>query len=322
MQSHERLDALARSLHSPPIVFTQSVFFTLTIAGGLLLILVLATFAFASAGAARNAALVNFLIGLTIGMAFGPVLLPLTGHMQTPEPPRSLCFLQIGIVQGGLAMCGMAAIAVVVHLAVTLPGKRPPPRWLRLSMSALPGTAFVVYILAQAEAAFAIGDRLTIERGVLLCRFAHGSPFFFKKGPMVGILGSLVIVILASVYLAIRIRDTLRLVGLCNLSELLNDESECGLWVSLLVRVFMFELICILGAILVSVDTLAGLRKDGPVHLALLLVSGTMPLFAFLIFGTVPSLRKIWYNWVHNIFDKKKPGAAKDQDTESAQVIA
>lgn len=132
MQSLERLDALARSLHSPPIIFTQCVFFTLTISGGLLLVLVLSTFALASAGAARNAALSNFLIGLTVGMALGPALLPLTGHAQTPEPPRSLCFLQIGVVQGGVAMCSVAAVAIVVHLAATLPGKRTPPRWLRL----------------------------------------------------------------------------------------------------------------------------------------------------------------------------------------------
>ncbi|EJD45951.1 hypothetical protein AURDEDRAFT_165013 [Auricularia subglabra TFB-10046 SS5] len=302
-------------------IFTQSVFFTLTICGGLLLVLVLATFALASAGAARNAALVNFLVGLTVGMALGPALLPLTGHMQTPEPPRTLCFFQISIVQGGVTMCGVAAIAVVVHEGVLDRRRAGCAFWRVLctdatmkptdaanaEMAASPGTAFVVYVLAQAEGVFAMGDRLELERGVLLCRFVHGSPFFFKSGPMVVILGSLVIVIVASVYLAIRIRDTLRLIGLSNLSKLMNDESERGLWISLLVRVFMFELVCILGAILVyvtpltyrltfaseavfrsSVDTLAGLRKDGPVHLALLIVSGTMPLFAFLIFGTVP----------------------------------
>lgn len=168
-----------------------------------------------------------------------------------------------------------------------------------------------------------MGDRLTLERGVLLCRFAHGSPFFFKKGPMVGILGSLVIVIVASVYLAIRIRDKLKLVGLCNLSELMNDESERGLWISLLLRVMLFELVCILGAILVSVDTLGHLRKDGPVHLALLLVSGTVPLFAFLIFGTVPSLRKIWRNWACKLSGRKKAVESKEEDdTQSAQAVA
>ncbi|EJD45945.1 hypothetical protein AURDEDRAFT_184551, partial [Auricularia subglabra TFB-10046 SS5] len=313
MQSPEQLDLLVQALHSPPVIFAQSAYYTITIAGGLLLVLVLVTFSTPAAGAARNAALFNFLLGLVIGMALGPALLPLSGHMQTPIPPRRLCLIQVGLMRGGIIMCGVAAIG----LAVTLLGRRRPSRLLRISTSALPGASAIVYELIASL--FSDGQ-LEIQRTVLLCEVLGGQPFF-ENAPMVTSNIATFIVVCASIYLVIRIRNTLRLIGFRNLGDLINEDSERGSWISLLIRVFMFAIVCVIGAVLVSVDTAGKLEKGGPAHITLLLVSGTTPLIAFLIFGTVSSLRKIWCDWACRILISDKtlvPQSPGDTNTQES----
>lgn len=62
----ERIETLVHMLRSPGVQLAQGAYFTLVISGGLVLLpLVLVTFAVSDIPA-RNAALVNFLVGIVI----------------------------------------------------------------------------------------------------------------------------------------------------------------------------------------------------------------------------------------------------------------
>ncbi|EJD45943.1 hypothetical protein AURDEDRAFT_113870, partial [Auricularia subglabra TFB-10046 SS5] len=168
-------------------------------------------------------------------------------------------------------------------------------------MAALPGAAFVIYVLAQAEEAVSLGNSLGIERGALVCRFADGSPFFFKKGPLVVLSVALTIDLAATLFLMLRIKDRLKLVSLGAWRELLRDTTEHSNWLALLIRLALFEIICI--AAVIALDALA---PNSTTHFLLVGFGGLVPFLVFLIFGTTANLRKVWYEFFIRLSERRK----------------
>lgn len=312
LSQEQRLQRLIEKLQSPSIQVAQGAYFTFVFAGGFVFLpLVLVTFAFSKVPG-RNAGLVNFLASLVV-FAFGIVLLPLTGQLYNPLPSRGLCFFQLGAIQGGLIATSVAAVTIVVHLAFNLPGREDTepklPRALRRMMAGLPCAAFVIYVLAQAEEAVSLGDRLGIERGALVCRFADGSPFFFKKGTLVVLSVALAIDLAATLYLFLRIKDPLKLVSVRAWREQLRDDTVHSSWLALLIRLALFEIICIAAVILVALDALA---PNGTTHFLLVGFGGLVPFLVFLIFGTTTSLRRVWCDFVVRISKRSTPDPTGD----------
>ncbi|EJD38828.1 hypothetical protein AURDEDRAFT_172148 [Auricularia subglabra TFB-10046 SS5] len=162
MSQAAHLEALARLFNSPAVIGAQMLYNFFLLSGTLLLLVVLGACAASDIPAARNAALINLLMGLVL-MSSAGLLLAFSGHGRTPHPPE--------IFSRGAF--------IIAKLVVTLPGKHQIPRLLRVAISALPGCAFLAYVLALATCAFSDGPRLRVQRGVLLCRFTE-SPWFLS----------------------------------------------------------------------------------------------------------------------------------------------
>lgn len=193
----------------------------------------------------------------------------------------------------------VAAVTIVVHLALTLPTRnRTAPKLTRAlcrTMAGLPSAAFVMYVLAQAEGAASLGDSLAVDRNDLVCRFADGSPFFFKDGPLVILSVSLAIVIAATLYLFLRIKDILKLGSIRAWRELLRGSTENSNWLALLIRLGLFEIICIASVLVHALDALA---PTNTTHLLLVIFGGMVPFLVSLIFGTTTALRSVWCNFI------------------------
>ncbi|KZV83589.1 hypothetical protein EXIGLDRAFT_754309, partial [Exidia glandulosa HHB12029] len=205
--------SLELELHVWHVQVEQGLFFCLVVFGGLVLLpLVLLTFVFAKQGS-RNSPLINFLAGLSI-FSFGTVWLPLTGHLQTPVPPRNICLAQLGIAYPGFIIASVAAVMLVLQLLLTLPGStRPIPGAVNVAIAASPVGSAVVYTIIQTSIAAKKADMLVLTRGHLACSFDEGSPLFFRKGPLVIPAIALVIAIVVSGYMWVRMRATLKRIG-------------------------------------------------------------------------------------------------------------
>ncbi|EJD54555.1 hypothetical protein AURDEDRAFT_179685 [Auricularia subglabra TFB-10046 SS5] len=294
--------ALIDTLRSPGVRVAQGAYFTLVISGGLVLLpLVLVTFAVSNVPA-RNAALVNFLLGMVI-YSLGNALLPLSGHLQDPVPPRGICFLQLQLMHGGPIMGSVAAVMIVVHLAVHMPGSqrnaRPIPKALRMALAVIPPAVFVVYVIVDSLVSILLGDRLVFENSALSCRHSDRTPFFLKQVQLVVMLIAMVIGIIASTALVVRIKRTLKLVGLGDWRQHMRDSSERAIWLTLLVRFGLFMLFCLVGVFIQVI--LFAVMPGRPVRFVVIGVSGLAPLIVFLIFGTVRSLRTTWHSWIFRV---------------------
>ncbi|KZV80972.1 hypothetical protein EXIGLDRAFT_780318 [Exidia glandulosa HHB12029] len=294
--------SLELELHVWHVQVEQGVYFSLVVFGGLVLLpLVLLTFAFAKRGS-RNSSLINFLAGLSI-FSLGIVVLPLTGHLQTPVPPRNICLAQLGTIYPGLIITSVAAVMLVLQLLLTLPGSaRPLHGAVNVTIAASPVASGVGYTIIQTSVAAKKADMLVLTRGHLVCSFDVGSPFFFRKGPLVILAIAFVIAIAVSGYMWVRMRATLRRIGAWQWKAM--TQSEHGPWMSILLRMIAFEILATVAALLIILSIATA---NPAVHTLAVGFGGITPLLAFLVFGTVDTVRTVWFRWCFDVRDYAKP---------------
>ncbi|KZV90195.1 hypothetical protein EXIGLDRAFT_720595 [Exidia glandulosa HHB12029] len=109
------VDSATVPLSSPQVQLAQGLFFAIVILGGLVLLPVVLLILALSKGPPPTSYMVNFLVGLFIS-SIGQTLLPLSGHLSDPAPPKGLCIAQMGLIYSGLTMGGIAAIMSVVRV--------------------------------------------------------------------------------------------------------------------------------------------------------------------------------------------------------------
>ncbi|KZV83830.1 hypothetical protein EXIGLDRAFT_842650 [Exidia glandulosa HHB12029] len=304
------VDSVTVPLTSPQVQLAQGIFFAIVILGGLVLLPAVLLILALSKGPPPTSSMVNFLVGLSIS-SIGQTLLPFSGHLSDPAPPKGLCITQMGLFYSGLTMSGIAAIMSVVRLSLTLPGKTAGsrgqlPMIIQIVMAILPPTAGVAFFLVQTGVAMGSQEPHLLSRSQLVCIFDTGAPLILRKGHYFVLAIPLAVVFVMIAYLTFRVRAFLRPLRNPQWRQALKSSEE-GTWFAILARIMVFEVLSGCAAIILVLDTIP---SSGMVfHVLAEAVGGLLPIFAFLVFGTTERVRTVLFGWC---FERKPAPSLED----------
>lgn len=296
------LDALRLELDSPTFQILIGLHLALVAVSGVVLLpLVIISF-LSSTNVLSKTAVINCLIGFSVHTV-GILILPISGHLLNPSPPSTICLAQIAFLYGGLLMATVAALLILIQVLLVFPKGDPPTnskpqtRALRLTLVSLPFMALLLYIPIQIAAWTSRPAEVIIARNPLWCKFDHKAPFLFRKGPGFMLILGLLLVAVFSVYMWLRVRLALRRIGVWPNWRRMMQTEHASL-ISFLLRMVIFEVACLAAAGFILLDTTT---EDDYVHLIAEAFAGLLPLWVFLNFGTVESVRKQLLGWCFRV---------------------
>jgi hypothetical protein len=257
---------------------------TLQIAGGLIgLPIVLLTIAL-SKSVQRNPTVTNLLLTWMIS-AFSYCLLFMTGQHTGPEPQKDLCLAQSTLVYATIPMNAAAVFSLVLNLWLTIRIAFNPSwggSWTRWRTPLLIGFPYFV-LVAFGTAAFLIGyhNPMDVSRGR---KFFYCSIEGHDLGVAVAAFCDILIlcVALLEVWICVTVYRKRRAV---------RNKTVQGFSFGLTFRITVFAIY----------QTMAGIAALitiwDPTNPFPYLMLATLPLTAFLVFGTQPDIVNVWCVW-------------------------
>ncbi|RPD72409.1 hypothetical protein L226DRAFT_467226 [Lentinus tigrinus ALCF2SS1-7] len=272
----------------PPQDLTEvRVFLAFQIAGGVGLLVVLLTALFAPK-VYRHFTWLNFCITWLI-YCISYILLAFTGQQTSPKPPAyPLCLAQASLIYAAPVLVAMSTFALVLQLWFTLSNAMRPPKKQATRRDYFRNTILLVgpYIawLGFVIAILVIGTLHpdTVQRAghFVYCTIEGG-----KAGNITAIFVAAILLIMVGldIYIAAVLYRNWR--------ALRGSDRPGQIPFSLIVRVAIFSLVCVVGigcafVFLSNVSYFAGN-----------IIISLMPLIAFLVFGTQKDIVDAWLFW-------------------------
>lgn len=274
-------------------------YYVLVIAGGQVLVpLLLCLFLF-NKGFKRHPTLLLYLLSW-VAYSVASCLLLYAGHVNDVVPPYDLCLAQVSLINAAYWMIAFGAVALMLHLRFTLPTVNPnatayaPIRdGLLVALSpVMAGVYLVLFFVAHRVKP----SLVAVERGRVTCRFQStpDARFFSKLTPVLLAL-LLTICFGMSIYM---LRKTVhKLLDIRGWKLKRSLQAPRGPWLRILTRFIVFGFYSITTMIASFIEAVT---PQGPAHEFVDYYVATLPLAAFLIFGTLPDIRKIWIEWRTN----------------------
>lgn len=215
------------------------------------------------------------------------LLLAFTGSQTSPEPPAyPLCLTQASMIYAAPVLVAMSTFALVLQLWFTLSKALAPPKAKQrdcLRNGFLLVSPYVAW-LAEIIAILVIGTMHPndVERAghFVYCTITTGKPGNITAGIVAGIL---LIMVGFDIYIGAMLYKNWR--------ALHKSDHPFQIPLSLLVRVSVFSLVCVIGIGCAFVFLAEVSSFTGNIIISL------MPIIAFVVFGTQRDILNVWMFW-------------------------
>ncbi|KAH7100982.1 hypothetical protein BKA62DRAFT_770980 [Auriculariales sp. MPI-PUGE-AT-0066] len=231
----------------------------------------------------RNPLLLGFMSSWTV-YSLATCILLYSGHQGDKEVNHALCLAQAATVNGSLIMAAISAFILVLHLRITMPrpdmplGKVGFGPMAMFGLAAIPPLSLIIYLSTLLGIEGRHPGLLQAERRDLICGFRSTGAAWYADRISPIIIGVLLLVS-------------------CGLSSFLftttyswrsaiTSRSTAAPWMRIMLRFTIFTVYA--GLTMIACIFRIVLKDSMALHTAVAIYVATLPLAAFLVFGTLP----------------------------------